>query len=197
MRGGALGRLGDRLDVACPFLGGNGRQLEQIGRGADDREQIVEVVRDAAGKSADRLHLLRLRHRLAGALQLLLRLCTCLSSCLRLLGWRGFLRRCAAVQLRQQSIHVAARLFVLLLLLCLLLAGCQLLSIILSCLLVNASWCFIHGCEKSVNVCACLLVLLFTCTSQQWGLRISLKTPGSIHQYLTLTGVQTTSAYRI
>jgi len=33
---------------------------KEVGGGADDRQQIVEIVRDAAGELADRLHLLRL-----------------------------------------------------------------------------------------------------------------------------------------
>ena len=35
---------------------------KQVGRHDDGRQHIVEVVRDAAGKLADRLHLLALRH---------------------------------------------------------------------------------------------------------------------------------------
>ena len=39
----------------------------------DDGEQVVEVVRDAAGEPADRLHLLRLLELALGLLQLLVR----------------------------------------------------------------------------------------------------------------------------
>ena len=61
-RGGALGRLLDRLDV-CPQAdvarSSAGRAGSRCVAG-DDGEQVVEVVRDAAGEAADRLELLRL-----------------------------------------------------------------------------------------------------------------------------------------
>ena len=44
--------------------GSDGRWLveQQVGRHDDGGQHVVEVVRDAAGKLADRLHLLALRH---------------------------------------------------------------------------------------------------------------------------------------
>ena len=63
---GALDRVGNRVDVtAAPLL----RQVaaaQEVGRGADDGQQIVEIVRDAAGQLADRFHLLRLAQRFLG-----------------------------------------------------------------------------------------------------------------------------------
>ena len=58
--GGAVHRVGDRVDVAPPALLGQVGPAQEVGRRADDGEQVVEVVRDAAGELAHRLHLLRL-----------------------------------------------------------------------------------------------------------------------------------------
>src|SRR5215510_14030423 len=56
----AFGRQADLAEVT-PLTAARGQLLrEQIGEPGDDREQVVEVVRDAAGKLADRLHLLGL-----------------------------------------------------------------------------------------------------------------------------------------
>ena len=61
--GGAFHGFGNRVDVAAaPFF----RQFaaaQEVGRGADDGQQIVEIVRDAAGQLPDRFHLLRLAQR--------------------------------------------------------------------------------------------------------------------------------------
>ena len=61
--GGALHCFGNRVDVApAPFF----RQFaaaQEVGRGADDGQEIVEIVRHAAGQLADRFHLLRLAQR--------------------------------------------------------------------------------------------------------------------------------------
>ena len=70
--GGALGRAlrgGDvAVDLAEPALAQS--RLHQLERAHDAREQIVEVVRDAAGELPDRFHLLRLAQRLLGLLAL-------------------------------------------------------------------------------------------------------------------------------
>ncbi len=64
--GGTLDRFGDRIDIAASALFGEIAPAQEIGRGANDGQQIVEVVRDAAGELADRFHLLRLtQHFLA------------------------------------------------------------------------------------------------------------------------------------
>ena len=59
-------RVGNRVDVAAAALVGQVATPEEIGGRTDDREQIVEIVRDAAGELADRLHLLRLTQRFLG-----------------------------------------------------------------------------------------------------------------------------------
>src|SRR5688572_32768327 len=67
----------------CALEGEVGRTLDPrvvAGLGAadiveaaeDDGEEVVEIVGDAAGELADRLHLLRLEEELAGTLELLL-----------------------------------------------------------------------------------------------------------------------------
>ena len=66
----ALGRRLDRLDGARQFR--IEQPLEGLGVAADDHQQIVEVVRDAAGQFADRLHFLRHRELFARLDQLLL-----------------------------------------------------------------------------------------------------------------------------
>ena len=61
--GSALHRLGDRIDVAAAALLRQFAAAQEIGGGADDGEEVVEVVRDAAGELADGLHLLRMAQR--------------------------------------------------------------------------------------------------------------------------------------
>ena len=57
---GALGGVLD-FDDRRPHLGMVLQlQREELGVAEDDRHDVVEVVRDAAGEPADRLHLLRL-----------------------------------------------------------------------------------------------------------------------------------------
>src|SRR5207248_7333803 len=58
----ALGRVKDLLELAS-HLGGGGRESE-LGIGADDEEEVVEVVGHSAREQADGLHLLRLAHLL-------------------------------------------------------------------------------------------------------------------------------------
>lgn len=73
--GGAAGRglrgVEIAVDVGEAALAQPG--LEQLHRAHDAGQQIVEVVRQAAGELADRLHLLRLPQRLLGLAQPLLR----------------------------------------------------------------------------------------------------------------------------
>ncbi len=64
--GGAVDGVRDRLDVALPPLLGEMRPPQQIDRGADHREQIVEIVRDAAGQLSQRLEPLAVLERLLG-----------------------------------------------------------------------------------------------------------------------------------
>ena len=66
----ALGRRLDRLDGPRQFR--VEQPLEGLGVAADDHQQIVEVVGDAAGQFADRLHFLRHGELLARLDQLLL-----------------------------------------------------------------------------------------------------------------------------
>ena len=66
----ALGRRLDRLDGPRQFR--IEQPLEDLGVAADDHQQIVEVVGDAAGQFADRLHFLRHGELLARLDQLLL-----------------------------------------------------------------------------------------------------------------------------
>ena len=61
--GGALHGLGNRVDVAPAPLFRQFAAAQEIGRGADDGQQIVEIVRHAAGQLSDRFHLLRLAQR--------------------------------------------------------------------------------------------------------------------------------------
>ena len=60
--GAPLGRACETLEHRLVALGETAPQRLDIAR--DDREQIVEIMRDAAGELADRLHLLRLAHPL-------------------------------------------------------------------------------------------------------------------------------------
>jgi hypothetical protein len=72
--GRAIRRRSDRIDIALSFRLAQIVPPEQVDRAADHGEQIVEIMRHAAGQLADRLHLLRLSERilrrfaLAGAL---------------------------------------------------------------------------------------------------------------------------------
>ncbi len=60
----AVDGRGDGVDIAdAPLLADVG-SLEQVDGRADHGEQVVEIVRDAAGEPPDRLHLLRLPQRL-------------------------------------------------------------------------------------------------------------------------------------
>ena len=47
-----------RIDVPAASLLGQLPAPEEVGRGSDDGEEIVEVVRDAAGELADSFHVL-------------------------------------------------------------------------------------------------------------------------------------------
>ena len=62
--GGSVDRVGDRLHVACAALVRQVRALQEVGGRLKDREQVVEVVRDAAGQLSKGLKLLRLPHDL-------------------------------------------------------------------------------------------------------------------------------------
>ena len=57
---GAVGVLLDLHDVLERRIGRPVRVQQEVGRHHDGAEHVVEVVRDAAGELADRLHLLRL-----------------------------------------------------------------------------------------------------------------------------------------
>ena len=61
-RGGAVGVLLDVHDVREGRVRRAVVGQQQVGRHDDGGQHVVEVVRDAAGKLADRLHLLALRH---------------------------------------------------------------------------------------------------------------------------------------
>ena len=64
--GRALDRLGDRLDITSAPLLGQFATTQEVGGGADDRQQVVEVMRHPAGQLADGFHFLRLaQHFLA------------------------------------------------------------------------------------------------------------------------------------
>ena len=64
--GGARDRVRDRSDVALPPLLAQLRPVQQVDRGADHGQEIVEVVRDAAGELAQRLQPLAVLERLLG-----------------------------------------------------------------------------------------------------------------------------------
>ncbi len=70
-RGGAVRRNHRGVDVAHGALGASlvETDLQQIERADDAGQQIVEVVRDAAGQLPDRLHLLRLPQGFFGGFQ--------------------------------------------------------------------------------------------------------------------------------
>ena len=71
-RRGALGGGHGGVDIARDAVGAPGRQmaLQQVERPDHAGQHIVEVMRDAAGQLAHRLHLLRLTQRLLGGEQL-------------------------------------------------------------------------------------------------------------------------------
>ena len=69
--GGAGHRIRDRLDIAQPPRLRQVGPPQQVDRSADHREQIVEVVRDAAGELAQRLQPLAVLQRFLGLLPLL------------------------------------------------------------------------------------------------------------------------------
>src|SRR3546814_13946926 len=58
--GGAVGVLLDLHDVGERLVARPVAQQQQVGKADHRRQQVVEVVGDAAGELADRLHLLRL-----------------------------------------------------------------------------------------------------------------------------------------
>ncbi len=60
--------------IACTSFGSLSRRCRSLRIAGDDHQQIVEVVGDAAGELAERLHLLRLGELLAGLLERDLRL---------------------------------------------------------------------------------------------------------------------------
>ena len=72
--GGAIGGLHDLLRVGAPLVSVREVLDEHLGVAVDGHQQIVEVVRDAAGEPSDRLHLLRLPQLLLALLQRVLRL---------------------------------------------------------------------------------------------------------------------------
>ncbi len=61
--GGALHGLRNGVDVAPASLFRQFAATQEVGRGADDSQQIIEIVRHAAGQLSDRFHLLRLAQR--------------------------------------------------------------------------------------------------------------------------------------
>ena len=72
--GAALGALHGVVDQPRELADRRGtRLLHQLEAAEDRHQQIVEVVRDAAGQLADRFHLLRLEQRLARLLERALR----------------------------------------------------------------------------------------------------------------------------
>src|SRR5262249_32284726 len=56
--GSALDRLGDRVGLAPFALFREVAAAQEIGRGTNDGQKIVEIMRDAAGELTDRFHLL-------------------------------------------------------------------------------------------------------------------------------------------
>ena len=57
--GGAPAGVADVLDLGPPRIAGGEHPQQRLAVAVDDGEQVVEVVRDATGEPADRLHLLR------------------------------------------------------------------------------------------------------------------------------------------
>jgi hypothetical protein len=62
----AIGRVGDRIDVALALFVGTAGSAQQIDRTTDHRQQVVEVVCHPAGKLTDRFYLLRLTRGVLG-----------------------------------------------------------------------------------------------------------------------------------
>ncbi len=62
----------DLVEIFGAEVRGIERRRHELGIAGDDGQQVVEVVRDAAGEPADRLHLHRLRELFLGGFQLLL-----------------------------------------------------------------------------------------------------------------------------
>ena len=60
---GAFHGVRDGVDVAAAALFRQFAAAQEVGRRADDGQEVVEVVRDAAGQLADGFHLLRLAQR--------------------------------------------------------------------------------------------------------------------------------------
>ncbi len=56
----AVDRVGDCVDIAPPPLLRQVRAAQQVRAGANDRQQVVEIMRHAASELADGFHLLRL-----------------------------------------------------------------------------------------------------------------------------------------
>ncbi len=65
--GGAVGRVRNGVDVAAAPVFGEIAPSRRSRRRADDRQEIVEVMGDAAGELADALHLLRVPQGLLGS----------------------------------------------------------------------------------------------------------------------------------
>ena len=63
---GAVDRVRNRIDVTAAPVLAEIAAAQEVGRRADDGEKVVEIVRDAAGQLADRIHLLGLAKRLLG-----------------------------------------------------------------------------------------------------------------------------------
>ena len=66
---GAVDRVGHRFDVAQPARLEKARATQEVHGGADDGQQVVEIVRHAAGELADGLQPLALPQGLLGLLQ--------------------------------------------------------------------------------------------------------------------------------
>jgi hypothetical protein len=63
---GAVDGIRNRVDIAHPPLLGEMRSPQQVDRGADHRQEIVEIVRHAAGQLAQRFQPLAVLERLFG-----------------------------------------------------------------------------------------------------------------------------------
>ena len=62
----AIDRVRNRIDVTAAPIFAQLAAAQEIGGGADDRREVVEIVSDAAGQLADRIHLLGLAKRFFG-----------------------------------------------------------------------------------------------------------------------------------
>ena len=67
---GAMRGALDLVEILGAEIGGVERRRHQLGVAGDDGQQVVEVVRDAAGEPADGFHLHRLRQLLLRLLEL-------------------------------------------------------------------------------------------------------------------------------